>query len=128
VIGQDYTEKLVQFASGDPRVIAVYVFGSAASGRDRSRSDLDVAFMVREEIPPFERIDMETVLSNSLGRDVDLVIFDSASPLLRHEILKGSLVYEGDTHERVKREVFARFEYFDTLTLHKEMAGADHDR
>jgi hypothetical protein len=85
--------------------------------------------MVREEIPPFERIHMETVLSNLLGREVDLVIFDSASPLLQHEILKNrTLVHETDRHERVTREVRARFEYFDTRVLHKELAGADHDR
>jgi hypothetical protein len=59
-----------------------------------------------------------------MNRDVDLVIFGDASPLLKHQILKyGHLVFESDHKERVRQEVAARREYFDSLTLYKVIEG-----
>jgi hypothetical protein len=67
-----------------------------------------------------ERVQLETSLSNLLERDVDLIVFEEASPLLQHQILKyGCLVYESDPKERVRQEVVARREYLDTTVLHK---------
>lgn len=115
-------EKIKAFCSKQSSIAAVYVFGSAATGKDRKKSDLDLAVMVKERLEPMERIEMETRLSNLLHRDVDLVIFDQGSPLLRHQILLyGRLIYEADPKERVKQEVYARKAYFDSAFLYRKL-------
>ncbi len=113
---------LEKFCRRRKSIAALYVFGSTATGRDRRGSDIDVAILSKKTVSGWERIRLETALSNLLHRDVDLVIFGQASPLLQHQILKyGILVYENDAAERVRQEVLARAEYLDTLFLFREI-------
>ena len=110
------------FAAENPDIAAMYLFGSAATGKMTSASDLDIAVMYSGHIDGFERISMETALSNLLGRDVDLVIFHQAGVLLQHQILKyGCLVYERDPAERVRQETVSRSQYLDTRYLYKKL-------
>ena len=104
------------------RIAAVYLFGSAATGKDRRNSDLDLAIISKRILTSRERLKIEAELSNRLRRDVDLVVFGQASPLLQHQILKyGRLVSENDPAERVRQEVRARSEYLDTRHLFREI-------
>ena len=104
------------------RIAAVYLFGSMATGKDCRNSDLDLAIISKRIITSRERLKIETELSNRLRRDVDLVVFGQASPLLQHQILKyGRLVSENDPDERVRQEVRARSEYLDTRHLFREI-------
>jgi len=120
MISQEVVEQIRGFARTDGRIAAVYVFGSSVTGKDRSGSDIDIAVMVREALDGFERVRLETALSNMLGRDVDFVVFGLATPLLQHQILKyGRLVYEADPKERVRQEVAARSQYLDTRHLYR---------
>ena len=124
MLKQNMIDEIVNFSKGDDRIAAVYIFGSVAQECDRSGSDLDIALIINEKIDGFDRIEMETELSNLITRDVHLVFFNSASPLLKQQILKyGKLVYEADSGQRVRQEVMARFEYFDTKNLFKELKG-----
>ncbi len=107
---------------------AAYLFGSRAEGCARDKSDLDLAAVSTEDISGWERIDMETDISNQLGIDVDLVIFHQANPLLQHQILKhGYLVFEKNRSERIRQETWARYEYLDTRHLHKELGDLLHE-
>lgn len=116
-----------QYARSDRNLVAVYVFGSVARGAERSDSDVDLAVQVREPIEGLRLVRMETELSNAIGRDVDLVVFGSASPLLKHQILSArSLLYEGDPRERIAQETAGRYEYLDTRFLHREVRGLTH--
>lgn len=115
-------EKISDFAIGRKAVIAIYVFGSTATGKDRPGSDIDLAVMVAGAFPGMARVEMETTLSSLLGRDVDLVVFGQSSPLLQHQILKyGRLIYEAVPRERILQEVGARRHYLDTAFLYKKI-------
>jgi predicted nucleotidyltransferase len=115
-------EKISDFAIGRKAVIAIYVFGSVATEKDRPGSDIDLAVMVAGAFSGMARVEMETTLSNLLGRDVDLVVFGQSSPLLQHQILKyGRLIYEAAPRERILQEVGARRHYLDTAFLYKKM-------
>ena len=104
------------------RIAAVYLFGSTATGRNRKSSDLDLAIVTKRTISGRERLRIEADLSSRLQRDVDLVIFGQAAPLLQHQILKnGRLIYENDPAERIRQEVRARAEYLDTRRLFREI-------
>lgn len=118
----DDIERIKQFCSKYPEIAAAYVFGSAATGKDRRKSDVDLAIMVKHQITAMARVEMETALSGILHQDVDLVTFDLGSPLLQHQILKyGRLVYEADPNERVRQEVFARKAYLDSAFLYRKI-------
>ena len=115
-------DSICEYAQGDPNLVAVYLFGSVARGAARSDSDVDLAVQVRNPIEGLQRLRMETELSNAIGRDVDLVVFGSASPLLKHQILAAHCrLYEADRGERVAQETAGRYEYFDTRFLHREV-------
>jgi uncharacterized protein len=104
------------------RIAAVYLFGSTATGRDRRGSDLDLAIITKKRITSRERLKIEADLSSRLRRDVDLVVFGQAAPLLQHQILKyGRLICENDPAERVRQEVRARAQYMDTRRLFREI-------
>jgi predicted nucleotidyltransferase len=116
----DRFRAIINFAKRYVDIVAIYIFGSTATAKNRSRSDIDMAIMVRRRMKSSERVQMETSLSNLLKKDVDLIIFGEASPLLQHQILKsGRLVYEKDPKARVRQEVAARCEYLDTTFLYK---------
>jgi predicted nucleotidyltransferase len=115
-------KKLKEFCKAHREIAALYLFGSAVTGRMHQTSDIDIAIMIGKGLSEYDRIEMETTLSNLLARDVDLIIFAHASPLLQHQILKyGHQVYENDSQERVRQEVFSRAEYLDSQFLHKEL-------
>ena len=115
-------EKVIKFAKAHPEIVALYVFGSMATARNRRGSDLDLAIMMRGHSSGEDRMGMEPVLSNLLGQDVGLVVFGQATPLLQHQILKyGRLIYESDVSQRVMQEVAARNAYLDTEHLYKEL-------
>lgn len=122
MLSKQSIETLKEFAREHDKIIAIYVFGSVATDKNRAKSDIDLAIMIRGEMDGFERIDLETELSNLLGRDVDLVVFGQATPLLQHQILKyGFLIYEKDSKERVRQEIRSRYAYLDSLFLYKEI-------
>jgi predicted nucleotidyltransferase len=120
VISESVLEKIEKFAKCNDVIVAAYVFGSSAAGKEQRKSDIDVAIMIRGSMGSFERVQIETELSNLLGKDIDLVVFSRASPLLQHQILKyGRIVYEADARERVRQEVTSRRDYLDFLVLYR---------
>ena len=82
------TLQIEKYVSSYDNIAVVYLFGSAATGKMRPSSDLDIAIMSTRRIDGFERIAMETELSCLLHMDVDLVVFHQAEVLLQHQILK----------------------------------------
>jgi len=119
-ISEDLSKRTIDFLSRHVNIVAIYIFGSVATAKNRSGSDIDVAIMVRGQVNGMERVQLETSLSNILRKDVDLIIFGEATPLLQHQILKyGDLIYERDPKERTRQEVAARREYLDTTFLYR---------
>jgi uncharacterized protein len=119
-ISEDLCKRIVDFASRHVDIVAIYIFGSVATAKNRSGSDIDVAIMVRGRVKGMERVQLETSLSNFMEKDVDLIKFGEATPLLQHQILKyGCLIYERDPKERMRQEIAARREYLDTTFLYR---------
>jgi predicted nucleotidyltransferase len=102
---------------------AAYIFGSAATGRMRRDSDLDVAVLVSGRIKPdrmFEyRLKLMADLGSALHRsDVDVVILNEAPPLLAHRVLsKGKLIFERSASARVRFQVNTANRYADLVPM-----------
>jgi predicted nucleotidyltransferase len=61
---------------------ALWVYGSVATGTANRRSDLDLAALFHGRPAPEDVLDAAAELAGRLGRDVDLVDLDRASPIL----------------------------------------------
>ena len=120
---QELKKHISSFAEQHNEIIAVYLFGSTATGKNTDKSDVDISLMANSTIHGLTRITWETALSIAIGRNVDLVIFNQAGVLLRHQILKyGECIFEKYTNARIEQGMKARTEYLDTRFLYKKLA------
>ena len=110
-------QHIVDVCRAQPGVAAVYVFGSVASGTDRSDSDVDVAVLF-DVAPPHRlnspRFELAGELERVLRRAVDLVVLNDAPPDLGIRVLHtGRLVLDANRSARIAFEVRTRNEAFD---------------
>ena len=98
------------------RPAAILLYGSQARGRAGPLSDVDLALLSGSATEPdaMELARARTDLEALLGRDVDLVVLDTASPVLAMQVLRqGRLLYERDPAALAAFAVRALGEYFD---------------
>lgn len=119
---------LVAFLATQPDVIAAYLFGSLAQGRAHPQSDIDVAVLL-------EPMDVETAFNRRLrlmeylrpyaDREVDVVVLNTAPPLLQYQVLKhGRLLYERERSGRAEFEVRVGEVYADLKPMRDFFAQA----
>lgn len=86
-------------------VVAVYQFGSTATGAAGRASDIDIAVLATNRLSTERRFDVQEQLAGRLGRDVDLIDLRAASPVLAMQaITTGRLLYDGDSRARGRFE------------------------
>ena len=104
-----------------PSLVAVYAFGSRASGLARPDSDLDLALLAPRPLDPLARFDAQEALAAALGTDIDLVDLASASTVMRAEVLRtGRVLHDADPTARAFWEVHAMSAY---ALLNEERRG-----
>lgn len=72
----------------DPNILFALVFGSRARGDEHPRSDLDLAVYFADPPDGLARLDLMSELSNLARVEVDLIMLNTASALLRHQVMK----------------------------------------
>jgi len=87
---------LAGFAASDPRIVALYVFGSRARGEATERSDVDVGILFRQDVALRDLLLLEDALERHLGLPVDLVDAGRASAFLALDVIRGERVYCSD--------------------------------
>ena len=93
-------------------LVAIYRFGSTATGHAVSESDLDIAFLSASPMEPLERWDLQEKLAISMNRPVDLVDLLVASSVMRMQVLQtGILLFDQDPAARAKFETMAYASY-----------------
>lgn len=114
-------------------VAAAYLFGSQAAGTAGPLSDVDVAVWAQPELDADGRMALRLELmdgaATALGTtEIDVVMLDDASPLLRHRAWRGGrLLVDREPAVRVRGEARALVEYLDTAPLREELArGLEH--
>ncbi len=83
-------------AESDPRIAAVYLFGSQADGSATAASDVDLGVLFAEPADIAERVRLEARLSDALGKEADLVDVGSCNAFLALEIISGERLYRTD--------------------------------
>lgn len=85
-------EVIARLVTGRPRweafgVAAIYLFGSTARNEAVERSDVDLLVDFIRPVSLFEFLRLRRVLSDLVGRPVDLVTRPALKPQLRERIL-----------------------------------------
>ena len=115
---------LAAFLATQPDVIAVYLFGSLAEGRATPHSDVDTAILFADASDPLAVGDRQLQLMGELerftDRDVDVVILNTAPPILQNQVLRhGRLLCERDRRARVDFEVLTGRVYADRQPMRR---------
>lgn len=104
------------FAAHAP-VRAAYVFGSAATGRRNTRSDLDVAVWLRDDANArTTKLDLLADLTRQGFDEIDLVILNEADLVMQYEAIRPNrLVYAADDYEHGRVFSLVLRKYWDFL-------------
>jgi predicted nucleotidyltransferase len=103
---------------GSP-VLFAYLFGSAATGRTHSRSDVDVAVYVKPVVSSDNFLDLSLDLARRLseasgiGNIAVLVLNDAPLPILGRAVRERIVIYTRDEPARVRFESRTLREFFD---------------
>jgi len=115
-LSDDPARGLAEVFEGDIKIMVAYMFGSKSRGLHTPESDTDIAVLL-SELPENlldYYLDLTDRVSRALGDAVDLVVLNTAPPLLRHQIIKfGRVLYNRDERARVEFEARAEKEYLD---------------
>jgi predicted nucleotidyltransferase len=91
-----------------PDVVAIYRFGSTATGQAVRDSDVDIAVLPAVPLDSSFRWDLQERLAVSLHRPVDLVDLLRASTVMRMQVLESAiLLFEHDPAARLRFETAA---------------------
>ena len=91
-----------------PDAVAIYRFGSTATGGAGKESDVDIAVLPAAPLGSSFRWDLQERLAMALHRPVDLVDLLSASTVMRMQVLESAvLLFERDTPARLRFETAA---------------------
>jgi predicted nucleotidyltransferase len=123
---QDHAAEIIsRLKAHAPEILAhfpvdmAYLHGSVAHGRPLPSSDVDIALVLTELPPPYERLTLEFKIQAALEDACDLTNLDvrtiNEAPLM----VKGSIIQEGlllysrDKDRRLAFEILTRKKYFD---------------
>ncbi len=112
-------QKLAVHFTGRKEVVAVYLFGSYARGKADHLSDLDIALLLRPDLPREAmwrlglRLDVE--VCDVLGTDdVDVIVLNTAPLEAQFEVIRtGILLHSNDEGIRTEYEVLMMSAYWD---------------
>jgi len=79
-------EKLREY----PNIMFALFLGSHAKACQRASSDLDIALFFKQPLPGLDLLYLINELSDYTKKEVDLVVLNSASAFLRHQVMKHS--------------------------------------
>jgi hypothetical protein len=69
-------------------VLLVFLFGSAAGGKMKADSDIDIGILFENEPDIFEINELKSELNGILKREIDIAVLNSAAPVLKMQVLK----------------------------------------
>lgn len=79
---------LKEYLSKDDNVLFAFLFGSYATGKQKKRSDIDVAVYFNNPPCGLDLFSLINTLSDICAADIDLIVLNTASPFLRHQVMK----------------------------------------
>jgi hypothetical protein len=120
----DLVERLRQRAAALPEVRLAVLFGSTARGKARPGSDVDLGVLLEPDTRA-HRLEVEADLGRAVGRPVDVIFLNQASPLLRFEISRdGVLLLEREDGLWTDFKARAMVDWWDWAPIAKRIEDA----
>ncbi len=114
--------KLRQYFKHKDVASLVFIFGSIVSGHMTEQSDIDIAVLFSHKLQFHEILNTKDEVCTAIGREIDLVVLNDSSPVIRMQVLKnGVLIVNKD--RAIYNDFFVRTikEYDDLKRLRKEI-------
>jgi predicted nucleotidyltransferase len=111
-------------------VDAAYVYGSVAQGTMTPLSDVDIALLLTNPLPPYEGLKVELAIQGDIEAacnlsPVDVRAINEAPLTVQGRIARqGILLYERDRGRRIAFEVATRKRYFDFAPVARRLRDA----
>lgn len=87
-------KKLRDIFSNYNGIKAAFLFGSYAESKQNSNSDIDLGILLDEDYDKMIKLDLLTKLTQNNFDNVDLVIINNASILVKYEVIKhNNIIY-----------------------------------
>lgn len=127
-------EQLKALMQQHPQINAAYLFGTAASGKLRPNSDLDVALLLAE---PYSQEELESIHTKVLSeieaafrREADVKILNTLEhlPLIQEIISRGILLCDRNPEVRRAFVVKKNLEYIDFLPHYERILNVYRER
>lgn len=114
-------EKIKAYFEQHPQVMVVYLFGSQCQKGVKRPRDIDLAILLKEEISLRQLLRFKLEVSRRIEvANVDIVVLDNASPLLKYEIVSsGEVILVKDEQAQWEFESEVYLHFFDTHYLRK---------
>lgn len=109
-----------QVARDDPRILALYLFGSRSRGQERPASDVDLAVLFEAPQGLDELLALEIGFEDALGTQVDLVDLAKAKPFLALDAISGERIYCTDSRRCDEFDLYVLRRAGDLAPLEKE--------
>lgn len=87
---------IVQYLKEHLQTYTVILFGSAAKGKLRPDSDIDIAILTENSYTPYQLFMAAGDLADKLKREVDLIDFNQASTVLKAQIVGSGVTLVDD--------------------------------
>jgi predicted nucleotidyltransferase len=130
----DDIKRIISYFKGRKEVSTLYIFGSLANGGERKESDIDLAVLIDEKLMKkkgYDRLKNDYYSASPAFslRSVDIVILNTASPPLKHRILKtGKILFDRNGKFRANFTAKSIIEYLDYKPMEDIFRRAVADR
>lgn len=126
MITDQQKRKLADYFSTQP-VDVVYLFGSQATGREHTASDVDIAVLFRPDVDRRTRFDLRLQFTSAVGRITghpdhsDVIDLEEAPLALQMDAIRSrTLIVERDHTRSSQFDATVRTRYFDYVPLIKQ--------
>lgn len=112
--------ELRSFGAGDPRILALYLFGSRGRREETEQSDVDVGILWQEEQTLRDLLQLEDDLERRLGLKVDLVDAGRTNAFFALDIIRGERVFCADPDRGDEFELYVMRRAGDLAPFERE--------
>ncbi len=116
---RDVISPLKKCVAADSHVRFAYIFGSHVNGKTTALSDIDLAVFLDNRVDPlYYRLKLlETLTRAAKTEDIDLIVLNTAPPLLKREVIGAATLLKDAREERLLFETVTLREYLDSIHL-----------
>lgn len=119
-LSEDDIKKIQDYFASQKDIVAVYLYGSFASGDSHKGSDLDIAVLFDGDVNLYEKLGRLYVDFPDLSIKAEPEVRElslKGSPVFLMNVIQGKNVYSKDEIKRVEFEVAVMRRFYDTQRL-----------